>query len=515
MRPSLPPHVPPTTSGCRAVPRVSAAFLTGPALALGTLVAVIGSGCAGESTSLRLPEARNLDGERALAFEVRRDGGPAFWQYQQADGRTHAIAYALPDTSAPGPRIDLDAIPPSECPHLLIVLDGVPFELVEELRQEGRFRLFHPPARVICCYPAMTDLALSELFGTGPCLGFQALFYDRRANRMSDGNAVYLSGRNSPWLAEMDYRCSLWWDAKVYLDPQAVFRHELAGILRTLQPVQQGEVRAYSVGTAGLGTRGGRPAILRYLAELDDLCERLVYERQGRIKITLTADHGHNLVENRRVSFSRLLRDGGYRPARSLRGPRDVVTVSYGLVTYADFATHDPAGVAQCLLHHEDAEFACYPAAGALLVRSRAGEARITRTTRGFTYEATSGDPLLLAPVIERLRAAGKVSAAGEIDEDALFHATVDHVYPDPLARLWGAFHEVAENPPDLIVNLRDGACHGSAFFHAMLGTVVSTHGSLNRLNSTTFAMTMLGELPPALRTREVLPALDRLRAGR
>ena len=40
---------------------------------------------------------------------------------------------------------------------------------------------------------------------------------------------------------------------------------------------------------------------------------------------------------------------------------------------------------------------------------------------------------------------------------------------------------------------------------------VASTHGSLNQPDSMTFAMTMLGELPPALRLEEVMPNLRTL----
>jgi len=470
------------------------------------------AGCAWRPAQLAPLASWPENDETVFALDADRDGRPDFWEYQRPDGRKQAIAYTLPGTPQPGPRIALDALPAYECPHLVIVLDGVPFEVVDELWQQGHFRLFYPPSRVVCCFPSMTDLALAEMFHTGPCLGYQAMYFDRRANRLSDGSAVYLSGRNSPWLARMSYRCSLWWDVKVYLDPQAVFDHEVNGLKRAFRAVETGEAYAYSVGSAGLATRGGRPAIVRYLLELDQLCEQIVYERHGRVKITLTADHGHNLVENRLVSFDRLLKAGGYRPAKSLRGPRDVVTITYGLVTYAEFCTRDPAGVAACLLQHEDAEFACYPAGEEIIVCDRGGQARIARGPAGFVYDCCHGDPLDLADIVEALRREGQVTAAGEIDADALFRATVDHRYPDPLARVWGAFHDTVQNPPDLIVNLRDRVCHGSKFFGALVGKVSSTHGSLNRLNSTTFVMTMLGELPPALRSREVRPALETLR---
>jgi hypothetical protein len=488
-------------------------LVTLPLGPLATLCLWICHGCASEPSFPPAIKMRVENNETVFGFDTDGDQQPDFWQYQQADGRKHALAYADAESGQPGERIELDRIDASECPHFVIVLDGVPFELVHDLYREGHFRFFHPPARVICCYPAMTDLALSELFHAGRCLAYQARYFDRELNRFTDGNAVYLSGRNSPWLKLMDYRCSFWWDGLAYLDPRAVFNHEINGIARTFRKIDTGEAHAYTVATAGLGTRGGREGIRTYLCTIDRLCEQIIYERRGRVQLTLTADHGHNLVENERISFRRTLEAGGYRQAKSLRKPGDVVPVAYGLVTYAAFFTDDPAGVAECLLGREQVEFACYPSGNAIVARDRAGEARITRGDSGFVYDSSSGDPLRLVEIIEHLRAEGKVSEVDEIDPEALFEATLDHTYPDPLARLWGAFHELVEHPPDLIVNLRDGACYGSGFFHAMIGRVSSTHGSLNRASSTTFVLTTLGELPPAMRSCDLLPRLEELRA--
>lgn len=447
-----------------------------------------------------------------LSFDADGDGQVDYHQYQDAAGRKYKLDFVARHGELEQ-QVNLDDIPRGQCPHFVIALDGVPFEVVDQLYRDGSFRLFYPPARVICGYPAMTDLALADVFHTERCVAYQALYFDRAANRFSDGNAVYLSGRNSPWVRQMSYRCSQWWDVLVYLNPRIVFNHELARIEAAFRAAQDGDQRnAYSVGSAGLGTRLGRPGIEAYLRQVDELCERIVYERRGNVKITLLADHGHNLVENRLISFDDTLRAGGYQPAKSLRGPRDVVTVSYGLVTYAELYTTDAAGVAACLLQNEDVEFACYPADDGVVVCNRAGSAWLAQHGDGYTYAPRTGDPLRLAPIIENLRQAGQVSAGGVIDEAALFAATVEHEYPDPLARLWRAFHGLVDNPPDLIVNLRDGACHGWRFFHTMIGKVASTHGALNRMNSTTFVMTMLGEPPPAMRSVDVMPALDQLR---
>ena len=449
--------------------------------------------------------------ETVLAFDTDNDEEPDYWQYQLCGGRKNAVAYANEDGQA-GERIELDSLAPGSCPHLVILLDGVPFELVAQLYAEGRFRFFHPPARVICCFPAMTDLALSDLLHTGPCRAYQARYFDRERNRFSNGNATYLEASNSPWLHKMDYRCSFWWDAKAYLDPHAVFRHELCGIAETFRNAGQEGAFAYSVGTAGLGTRGGRAAIREYLRQIDAFCERIIFERRGRVRITLAADHGHNLTVNQRISFRELLDSCGYRQTKSLRTPRDVVPVGYGLVTYAAFFAYDPAGVTDCLIRHEDVEFACYRNGDAVVVRDRHGEARIRKCPTGFAYDRIAGDPLRLAGVLDQLQRDGTVARNGAIDDAALFAATIDHPYPDPLDRIWRAFHEIAQQPPDVIVNLRDGACYGSKLFAFMVGEVTSTHGSLNRMSSTTFAMTMLGPLPPALRAREVLPTLNALR---
>ena len=279
---------------------------------------------------------RTEDGETVLAMDTDGDKKADFWQFQAIGGRKHAIAYPN-GNGEPGERIALDRIDASECPHYVILLDGVPFELVDELYRDGGFRFFYPPARVICGYPGMTDLALSQWLHAGRCRGYQAQDFNRKTNRLDGGSGTYLQASNSPWVEKVDYRCSFWWDGLAYLNPQAVFDHELAGTRRTFRGIDSGEGYAYFVGTAGLGTRGGREAILKYLRSIDRLCEQIIFERRGHVKLTVSADHGQNLVECHRLSFRESLEACGYRQTKSLRSPQDVVPVAYGLVTYAAF----------------------------------------------------------------------------------------------------------------------------------------------------------------------------------
>jgi hypothetical protein len=456
------------------------------------------------------PLATTPNTPETLTWDVSGDGQADYWTHRDANGRTRELDFDDPGGRV---RVVLDDVAAADVPHYMIILDGVPFDTVQQLWAQGHFRLFYPPQRVISCFPVMTDLALTDLFHAPRCRGYEALYYDRARQRLSDGSAVYMRGENAPWTPQVQYRAALWWDLLVYLDPQTVFNHELHAMYGKLQK-PGADAAVYSVGTAGLGTRGSAPAIEKYLQTVDRLCEQLVYERRGQVKLTVTADHGHNLVANRRIDFVPLLRKQGFRPVTRLTRPHDVVPICYGMVTYAAFYTHEPAELATALLTQPEIEFAAYREGPALIVRDAHGAAAIRQQGSGFTYEpdGAGSDPLKLGPILAGLRGRGAIAEDGTIDEDALFAATATHDYPDPLARLWRAFDGLVDNPADLIVNLRDGTCNGSAFFAGMIGQANSTHGSLNRLSSTTFVLTMLGELPTPLRSREVLPALERLR---
>jgi len=74
---------------------------------------------------------------------------------------------------------------------------------------------------------------------------------------------------------------------------------------------------------------------------------------------------------------------------------------------------------------------------------------------------------------------------------------------PSPLERLWRAQFALVENPSDVIVSLEDGYCSGlKLFIHVV--KIVSTHGSLNRTNSTAFIMSTAGPLSPVMRSTDI-----------
>jgi len=449
------------------------------------------------------------DGSRLLTFDTNNDGKCDYWQRLTLTGRKDQLRFAGTDTKAQE-IVSLQSVDNDSVPHFIIALDGVPYPLVQELYDQGCFRLFYRPAKVVSSFPGMTDLAFQRIFGGRQPISYQATHFDRNKNRLVGGNDTYLSGGAANWASMLDYRCSFTLDAVAYIMPEMVFEHELDSIMDVFRKTKHGTAMVYSVATAGLGTRGGREAILKYLRTIDQFCEQIVYERRGQVKITLLADHGHNMSGRGRVTFDRLLKEAGYNLTDRLEKPRDVVTVQYGLVTYADFCTDDPAGVARVILQEPATTLAFYRSDNAIVVESLEGKAIIRHSPDNdkYSYTAEKDDPLQLKEIIAQLNQQGKVDADGFIDERTFFDATLNHIYPDPLRRVWQGLNDLTAQPADLIVCLRDGWVHGSSFFHAMIGGATSTHGSLNQINSVTFAMTMRGTLPPALTLEQVMPAI-------
>jgi hypothetical protein len=453
------------------------------------------------------------DGSKLLTFDTNGDGKCDYWQRQNLAGRKDQLHFAAGD-AGPDEILSLQSVDNDAVPHFIIALDGVPYPLVQELYDQGCFRLFYRPAKVVSSFPGMTDLAFQQIFGGSQPVSYQATHFDRQKNRLIGGNDTYLSGEAANWASKLNYRCSFTLDAVAYLMPEMVFEHELDSIMAVFRKTKQGTVIVYSVATAGLGTRGGREAILKYLRTIDQFCEQIVYERRGQVKITLLADHGHNMSGRGRVTFDRLLKETGYNLTDRLEKPIDVVTVQYGLVTYADFFTDDPAGVARVILQEPATTLAFYRQGDTIVAESIEGKAIIRHSPDNdkYSYTAEKDDPLQLKEIIAQLNQQGKVDADGFIDERAFFDATLNHIYPDPLRRVWQGLDDLVAQPADLIVCLKDGWVHGSSFFHVMIGGATSTHGSLNQINSVTFVMTMRGELPKALRLEEVMPALQNAR---
>ncbi len=332
-----------------------------------------------------------------------------------------------------------------------------------------------------------------------PCTGFEAKYYDRHRGRIVGGSSAYLAGENQPYNRLLDYRASLLWDALSYVAPWEVFGKEVNDLIRLLDRNDRQEVIAYLVSSAGISTISGAEGQALALKRIDRLVHQVVWSSRGLTQVTLLADHGHSYKPGVLLPLDEDLRKKGWRLTDAPQGNRDVAYVRFGLETYASFGCRRPADLAADLAKCLGVTVVSYAEGDSVVVLGDGGRAVIRHKPGRYKYEPTQGDPLKLKGILAALQA----DENGFYDDRAVLDATADHEYPDPLERLWRAHFSLAQNVPDVIVSLADDYCSGDASFSGAV-SVASTHGGLNRNNSTTFIMSTVGPLPALMRSADV-----------
>ncbi|MCA1557767.1 MAG: hypothetical protein LC731_04410, partial [Acidobacteria bacterium] len=95
--------------------------------------------------------------------------------------------------------------------RLLLCLDGVPLEVMQGAKQRGLFESFKEPSRLLSPFPTMTNIALSTMMRASAPLGYESLYFDRKAREMRGGVGKYI-GRRTPdkvpssYMDELDYQ---------------------------------------------------------------------------------------------------------------------------------------------------------------------------------------------------------------------------------------------------------------------------------------------------------------------
>lgn len=465
------------------------------------LLALAAAGCRAPAVDFpTIAPVRPADTQPAACYNADKLVQSRTLVYTDAQGRINRIGLDRDADGRAEKLIDLDLIPFGDCRHLVIILDGFSYETVRDYYEQGHLRLFHPPSRVVAPYPTMTDLCLEDVFNHIPCRGIESLYFDHRRNRLAGGVDEYLEGFNQPYNQFFHYRADLLMDGLSYVFPMPITRKEINELKRVFDRRQSREVIAYIVGSAGVSTVENAKGQRNVLAMVDRLVHQVVAETHGLTKVTLLADHGHSYTSAGRAPIEQCLKRHNWKLTDRLGGPRDVVFPKFGLITLASFATHRPAELASDLLDCPGVDIVSYvDGSGVVVLSPDGGQATITRQGDRYCYTPHKGDPLKLRGVLAGVPA----GPDGFCTAQDLLEATANHEYPDPLYRLWRAHWGLVDNPPDVLVSLKNEYYTGKEDFERCV-KVSSTHGSLNRSNSLTFIMSTAGALPPVLRTREI-----------
>ncbi len=464
------------------------------------------NGCAPLGPKLTFPSAAIKQTENETWYDVDRDGRSDFGLHRDGQGRVASIAYDDDEDGNADRVYRLADDANGAVPHVIILLDSVPFDLMKERWDRGDFCWFDPPVKVIAPFPSLTELCYTRVLRAPALAGMTDEYYDVRSKEIHRGFRDRARGTRQPWERRLTYSANFFEASLTYLDPRAWLPIEMERMRRAVDASPDRVTFVYAVTASGMACKFGRAGIEETLDAAKQLCLQLLYERHGAIKISMMADHGHNLAPSQSAqrAMEKAISESGFTVAKKLSHDRDVLFELAALVTYVGLRTVHPAEVAASVTRAKEVELAAYLRGNSVIVRDAQGSAAIDFRDGSFRYKVIDKDVLGYQPIIATL----KPRADGFITDTDWFQATVDHQYPDGPRRLWDAFHGMVKSPPDVMVTLKDGCYAGKASLERFI-TMKSTHGSLNQKNSATFLMTMTRRTCAATNTGGALRSSD------
>ncbi|HUE82234.1 MAG TPA: alkaline phosphatase family protein [Pyrinomonadaceae bacterium] len=408
--------------------------------------------------------------------------------------------------------------------RLLLCLDGVPLEVIRTVRERGLFDNFAPPSRLLSPFPTMTNIALAAMMGASAPLGYESLYFDRKARETRGGVRKYI-GRRTPdkvpstYMDELDYQEPLAFEFLVYVAPEKVWRADMRRFRERFRAApRERDYFAFLKGTDGLLHIRGPERLAVALESLDRILREIQDFCGQETEIVLFSDHGMNLEENRRVPLQTHLKSRGFETRSELRAAtaHELAIPAFGLCGYAALYCRDSEAMpllAESLVDLKGVDFSIFrDSPSSVMVKGEPGSARIDRKENNgsalYRYFETSGDPLKLGSIRERLRTEGKLDKEGFAEDRAWLDHTASHDYPDALANLYTSLHtKRVAHTADVLVSFRDGYYYGWSPF-ARFVRLAATHGNALRPSTSAFMMSTHRVLPEYIRADDARPWL-------
>lgn len=465
-------------------------------------------GCVAPNEQLSFPTAPLTSAVDEVWYDVDENGKRDFGLLNDGAGRLRVLAY---DDNEDG-RIDrifrLDDYDPELVPHLIVMLDSIPFQHVADRYASGDWRSFAPPQKLIPPFPTMSGLIFSAILHTPPLPGVINRHYDQRSGETVNDIWRRAFGRENAWQQRLDYHAAYWENGLSFVWPRPWYQAELVRVKHAFDESPHRVTIVYIASTSGMLSRFGEAGLNETLDGMSQLSLQLLYERRGAVNISFLADHGHNLMPGKRVSLEDTLEAAGLHPGDKLIDHDDVVIECDGMVNYIGIHTHEPQRAADALLQRDEVQLVMYQEGDRVIVRDRTSAAAIERCGARFRYVSLEGDPLDHQTVMADLAERGLGDAEGFIEDQVWFEATIDHRWPDAPRRLWDGFHGSAVSTPQLMLTLNDGYFTGLGELEFFI-TMASTHGGFDQTHSASFVMSTLDRVNRPLRSRDVLEAIE------
>ncbi|MGH9779165.1 MAG: alkaline phosphatase family protein, partial [Candidatus Acidiferrales bacterium] len=248
----------------------------------------------------------------------------------------HAAANAAGLKEAPAPSL----APPRT---LILVMDGVGYDLAAQMHRKGEFKNFAAPAPLIVAFPSDTNPALVEILrplSAPRARGYEDYYFDPAANEMRGGLFHRFSRRTfveSNYRDLFDYhphpiRMTVEYAVPV-VGPAVNGAVNLARIedefAKTTEPV----FLAYFDASDTAAHLGGRWLVREQLRYLDRWVGNL--RAKENVEVIVLSDHGNDHRWLRRTNLEPALRRAGFRIEGKLTDDRSLVLPQFGLISNA------------------------------------------------------------------------------------------------------------------------------------------------------------------------------------
>lgn len=397
--------------------------------------------------------------------------------------------------------------------RLVLILDGVPWQVIADLKAEGGFRHFNQPARMVSTFPSLTNPSMIEILHANESPGYEDHFFDRDANRLRGSIQDRLSGASfirGTFRETFDYHAPAFKGSLGYIAaPAGAMMLAQLDLIEFRKEFESSDAQffvGYIGETDSLAHLGGEWPLKSFLRTVDRTIEEMIAESGGTLEVEMFSDHGNRFDDYRQVELNDGIEKAGFKAVKSLTDDQSVVIPKYGLVGSTELFTapQNRARLAAVCSTVEGVDFALYPhRPDVIRLISEKGRAQIHRRDNHYAYEDLGGDPLDLQPLIGGMRSRGELDADGFASEDDWWRATRSHRYADPLRRISNGFNRYIENRADVIVSYEDGWLLGSPFL-SVFAEMRATHGNLLQGETDGFAMSTRRDLGEAVRGTEL-----------
>lgn len=374
---------------------------------------------------------------------------------------------------------------------LVLAMDGVPFQIVEALSEEGYFAEFFPPTKLVSTFPSMTDVAFGEIFAMGPTEGYQQVYYSYKKEKVigSLGSEMFkLEDFERHFDAIVHDKSHL---LTLYLTSYRAARKEWKQIEEKFFETRDKPVfYGYIAGSDAIGHRFGPKGLSKHLKEIDSNIKDLraeYHQRTGQeLDVIILSDHGNTLVKGKLIDFSEALNSAGFAVKNSLNNDKSVATTVAGVVGYlALYSQQENAkALAAATMNVEGIDLVMYRnpvgTTNSVIIEGGSGVALVEYdpiSDKG-SYLTLTGDPLGYGSVIP--------SDGTPLSQHEIFRRTTDSTYPNAIYRIYRCFYGSVKNPATVIASLKPGYEFSSKIIKSMsiIGKRWGTHGGLHRADS-------------------------------